>query len=508
MFTCYVHLLSRNPKGDVMGFRSSLVRGSAIILVSTIVETSLSLVRNIVVARLLADPDLLGILSILASLRGVFLAVALLGIPTALARFFAQFIGGEERESVRLIQTGFVLSTLLSLVSGAIMFAASWFLAIEVYHRHELIPLIQVGAFSVTALAFRNILGGALRGLRRMSSLAILIIIENSLLLGASYVFVSWYGVIGAAYAVLAESLVALIVALRFLFRDPRARTFIFLKRPDQRAVLKMLKYTLPIFASGFVVLPAALSVQTFLAIRVSFSELGLYEIGYGFYSLLIAIPATLAVPLMPMVAQIKQRSPDRVNVIFAQALRLMILVAIPLTIATSLSSRFLLQLLYGDAYTSADKLTSILVLTAVFLGVVPVTTSFLLASGRSLAVLSLDLVWAAVFVSASYILIDRIGFLGIGYAHLGAGISLFVVQLLNFRRWFAASLGPVRVPVSFSLLSTGLTLVLLQLFTSEQTLLLAVPVAGSLGVLSLLLMTPNERLILTSSIREVLKRH
>lgn len=488
-----------------MGFRRAIVRGSILIALAAVMATALDLLRSIAVARLLEDPDLIGLLSILGSIRGLFLTFAVFGIPTAVTRYFAQLAGGASKQPVRLIRTSLSVSLLLGPVASLMMFAASWFIASDVYRRPELLPLIQVGAFSVATTSLQLFLAGALRGLHKMASLALLLVMEGVIALSASVLLVVSYGLIGAAYAILVGSGASLILGLALLSREHLWRIGAGIRRPDVSAFSEIARFTLPLLASGFVVLLKLLAAETFLALHVSFSDLGLYRIGFGFYSLLISLPGIVAVPMMPMLVSMRERNPERLGTVFSQTLRLMMFVAIPPIVFVALASHALLWLLYGEVYVAAHLFTSVLVLSAAFVSLLPTISSLLMGTGRSLVVLLVDITWAAIFVPASVALVSLYGLLGMSYAHLAAGLAVFVIELIYLKRGYGIRLAPFRTPLLTMVIALMATLVITYTAPNSDRIFYAVPASVAVGAACLALLTSKERHLLRASLKDLL---
>lgn len=486
------------------GFRRRLVRGSAVIFVFGVVATVLAVLRSIIVARLLADPDLIGLLAIYASFTATFGVLASFGIPPAVTRYFGQFAGSGREDLPRLIGAGFLITSVLSLGLGTLLFALSGFLATELYSRPDLAPLLQLGAISVVILGMTGFFTGALRGLQRMGELGIVQVLGGSLVVISSYVFVMQFGVVGAVYAFLLSGGGALTLSMTLVMRTSRGQGLRYLKKPGGQSIVEVTKYVFPLVISGLVLAPALLAVQSFLAIRFSFHDLGLYRIGYGLHSLLISVPGVLAVPLMPMIAEMGERHPDRVNPIFTQILRLLIFVMLPIAGVLTLSSSALIRILYGDVYVDAHLITSFLIMTALFISLSPITSSLLLGTGRTFSVLLLDLLGTALFLPAAFVLVDFGGLLGLGIAHLLAAVAFFVAKLSYLRRVFGLDLGPFVVPLGLAIFTLALLVALILSLPVEVTGLLSLPVGIGLAAASLLLLTSAERSMLFRAIRDL----
>ncbi len=487
-----------------MKVRRRLVRGSAVVLVATVITTGFSILTGIVVARLLDSPDLLGLLGILASLSSIFATVAGFGLPTGLTRYVAEHFGGEREATHELIGVSILLSILFAIAAALGMYFASGYLAVSLYGQPELIPIFQLGALAIGVSALAGPLTAVLRGMNKMGWLSSVSLGNSVATLVLSYVLVMTMGVIGAAWAIVGGAVAGLLLSLVLAVRTPE-RPDLRPSFPRTRGVLRpIFGYVLPVFASGFVLLPAWWAAETLLALRVGFADVGLYRLGRGFYGLLTSVPAVIQVPLMPLFAEMEARDPTRINRVFASLMRVALLVTLPVTVALALSSRVILIVLYGDVYVGADQVTALLILSAVFASLSPVIASLLLGKGRSLAVFWLDLSWSAMLVPVSAVLIPLRGLLGMGEAILFTNAAFFVVELWYFRHFLQVSLEPLRAPLAATAAVLGGTLVLVDVVPRTQLPYLAIPATAVVGLGVLFVLRSDEREMLLRSIREL----
>jgi O-antigen/teichoic acid export membrane protein len=213
-------------------------------------------------------------------------------------------------------------------------------------------------------------------------------------------------------------------------------------------------------------------------------------------------------VPLMPLLAEVHEQEPIRAGEIAGRLLRILMVAVLPIGVGVALSSRFLLTLLYGGTYADADRIASLLVLAGIYVSITPVVSSLLLGSGRTLAVLGLDSFWAATFVPTSLLLIDRIGLLGIGFAHLASRGLLALIMLVYLRRTAGIRLQPLIIPAAYLVIVTLTSLALVLALEATTQLLLALPVTGIAAGVGALILTREERRMLARSARDILTRN
>ncbi len=487
-----------------MKIRRRLVRGSVVVLAASVATTGINVLTGIVVARLLDSPDLLGLLGILASLSSVFATVAGFGLPTSLTRYVAEHSGGRKVGTRELIGISMFLSIIIAVAAALGMFLASSYLAVDLYGQPELALLFELGSLATALSALAGALSAVLRGMDKMGWLSAVTLGNSLATLILSYVLVIAMGVVGAAWAIVGGAVAGLIISIILAARTPDRPSLRPVIPRSQRVLRPVLAYALPVFASGFVLLPAWWVAETFLALQIGFADVGLYRLGRGFYGLITSVPAVIQVPLMPLFAEMEARDPERIDRVFTSLMRIALLATLPVAVALALASRVILIVLYGDVYAGADQVTALLILSAVFTSLSPVTASLLLGKGRSLAVFWLDLVWSAALVPLSLVLISLRGLLGIGEAILFTGAAFFVVELWYFRHFLRVSLEPLRAPLAATAAVLGATLVLVDFFPRTQLPFLAIPATAIVGLGVLFILRPDERLMLWQSLREL----
>ena len=154
-------------------------KGSFHLLWGLVISTVISSIATIFVARLLGSDlyGLYGIVLITPTLIGVFRDW---GINSAMVRCTAQFRSEQRASEVRnIIVSGIIFETALGAALSTISFALSGYLAINIFHRPEIAPLIQIASISVLAGGFVNAAIAAFTGFEKMELNSIMLICQS-----------------------------------------------------------------------------------------------------------------------------------------------------------------------------------------------------------------------------------------------------------------------------------------------------------------------------------------
>ena len=124
-------------------------------------------------ARLLGAGDY-GLYVLAVSAATIFAGLAALGLDDAMTRYVAILFGRQDRMGVRgTIQVGVVVSTVMGVVLGAVMFVAAQPLADHLFDEPRLAEMLRLLAIIIPFLTLSNVLAGTARGFGRMDFVAL-----------------------------------------------------------------------------------------------------------------------------------------------------------------------------------------------------------------------------------------------------------------------------------------------------------------------------------------------
>lgn len=208
------------------------------------------------------------------------------------------------------------------------------------------------------------------------------------------------------------------------------------------------------------------------------------------FLDILQVVPATLLAALLPLLSSTWRSnssdvdspdvdSPDMLGRrarLFALALKLIMVAALPLTAGAALLSDQLIRLVYGSEFGEAGPVLTVLILSFPAICAGYMAVGLALASGRTLLYCSVSAAAAVASVPANLLLIPVGGGIATAWITVGTEYAVSIVLLSVLRR--GAGVGfPVRSWVGTALATAGMLLALAPLH--EGPLALSVPLGA-----------------------------
>lgn len=475
-------------------FRTKLVKYSTYSFAAMVVTTILALIRSIIVARIFNDPELLGILAIVLNISGMVGTLAIFSMPIAVTKFVAEYNVKDKEVMNQIISNAFTLSILLTLSLSSIYYLFSDIIAVKIYNEPIIGLLIKIHIISIISGSLIGLCSGLIGGFQRIKTLSWLGIINASIGLPIAYFLILKFGLVGAVLSLTVTAIIYLIIISRItyqIFKEEKVSIGFFI---DNELTKKLFKFTLPLFISGFVLLPAYWFANTHLAIVVGFDELGLFKIGYNLHDLFLALPGVLAIPLLPMISEIYGLNPERASTIIPRILRMVMLIMLPLIIGTGIAAKPLISLLYGQVYADAYLIAYLMLLTAFFGSLSSIISPTLMATDKTWAILGLNIIWLTFFIPSSYYLINFLGLTGLALAYLGSTFCFFHMQIIYFKKKFDINLIRLLTPIILALFFGIVGFFVITLGNVRHILFYNFLILVGLMLLEYVILTPEEK--------------
>jgi stage V sporulation protein B len=400
---------------------------------------------SILVARLLGSTNygIYGVSAIPISIISLF---SNWGLGTAAIRFIAQCRAqGRTEEAKGIFFTGMLAGFLIGIFFTLVAFVAAPFMAIQVFNKPELMPLIQVSSVTLLANSLLVSSQAIYIGFDRaeFSSLAMFLTAVTKALISPALIVLG-YGVLGAvigsSLGPLVSSMVAVLVVYLALWRPLRKNgaTLNFF-----RNLKRMIRYSFPLFIS--MLLGGALGqIYSFLmALYCTEFMIGNYKAATNF-SVLIAFLATpIATVLFPAFSQLDHRKEaDTLRIVFQNSVKYTALVTLPVVAALIILAQPIIQILFGPGYELTPLYLALYALTNVFIGVGGVSIGNLINSqGETKLTLMLNVIALLTGVPLSLYLIPRFQIEGLLVAMILGGIPSLVAGILWVKKYFGLTL-------------------------------------------------------------------
>ncbi|WP_190287961.1 lipopolysaccharide biosynthesis protein [Marichromatium sp. AB31] len=432
--------MTGSHQGD--GALGVAARGSLITLAGTFAGKGLGFALRVLVTRLFGEAAF-GALALCLLVGEFARTLAVAGLARGGMRFLALALGEGRPETIpALLRTVFSIPLALSLLWALALFHGADTLAIGWFGDPTLAPHLQRIAFAIPALALLRVGVETSRGFHttRYATLVeqlalpalLLCAVLGGYLLGGSLGAVIW-GMVLAYGVALALILLALRRQLGAALRAPRTPSAAVAPAPGVGVVLR---YSLPLFLSGFAAMLMGSLDLLLLGHWVSVAEVGVYAAALALAGLLSStLMSSVNSILAPLIASAHGGAdPARVAHLYRATTRWLTLLALPLAGAAVLA-REPLMALFGPGFvaTGAGVLAVLVIGHALNCASGGVGQVLAMTGHQGLELLA-NLIAIALNLALNLALIPLLGPLGAALATAIALVALNGLRLLMVR--------------------------------------------------------------------------
>jgi len=413
----------------------ALIHNSFLILVSQAISIFLSLFMSIIIARYLG-PTEFGIYALLISIQNIVILFSNFGFPIGLAKYISQFLEKDKHKAYLIAKRGFTLLLLTTMISVVIYLVLSNFIGDELYHEHLISQLILYSCLVVLGNALLSAIMGVAQGCQRIGLLALAQTLLSILSLTFIVVLFPYLGIIGILIGIFISQIIVFLIVLQRIISNE----FTFRIRSGRggdmiRIQHDFLRFSTLWLLSGIMVAPLLWIGNTQLTLKFGFEASGFFAIGYAFFGLIIIIPSSIAIPLMPAISANESISPERVELMIRNVLRYSSLVLLPLILALGLFSGLLIDVLFGSSFDPAVESVFLMSIAGYFYALSTPFCSFFTGSNKMRSYFLMHCTLASSFILLSFILVPIWGINGLCFSFIGAYILFFVsAAILSYK--------------------------------------------------------------------------
>lgn len=412
--------------GSIHKLYEQIIKGSGIAFGANLFDKALGFLFNIVVARFLG-----------ASGYGLFVLgwtvvqfaqpISLLGLPDGVVRYVSKYRSEDSASQVRgTVFASVAIAGLLGILFGAFMILFSRPLAVRVFEEPALVPLLPILAvalpFRVLLTASTSVAVGFKRvGIQQSVLNVAFPVLKLGLVAGALLLGYEIEGMVtGFALAVTISALLGLGL-IPSLFED------IGFRGPIKTDIKELLRYSFPVFLSGFSYLALNQMDRLLLGAFRSSATVGIYNAssvlsqqGVIFFSALVTIFNPIASDLY------SSNNITRLETVYQTVSRWVLIFTFPIVVIGSLFAAELLQL-FNEQFVEGVPVLIILFAAQLLLVAVGPAGELLQMSGFQDIVLFDTVTMLVANVILNLFLIPRYG--GVGAA-VATAVSISGVQL------------------------------------------------------------------------------
>jgi PST family polysaccharide transporter len=468
--------------------------------------------KSVIVARLLGDifgsSEQYGIMSIFNNLHGIVTTVAILGLPVAIVKFGAEYRIKDKTEMNKIISVIFTLIIIISIIVSVCYFVLSEFIANVIYQQPILGLLIRIGTFTIIFASISAFGLAVLRGFQEIKALAIRNSVIAILQLPIAYVFVLQWHLVGAALVFLVNAIASVLIligVMNSIFKKEEVKLKLSL---DKRITKKLLNFSTPVFLSGFVLLPAILIINTYIALNIGYEDTGLFRIGYNLRTVFVSIPAVVSIPLLPMISESFVTNKRKVSTVIPKIMRLIAIVTLPIVLGIGIVIKYLITLVYGSIYEDAWLVAYLLLINAYIISSLPVLLTVFLSAGRTWTVLGLDILFVVIVIGLGFFLALSLELIGIALAFVFSGLIILFIEFIYLNRNFDIDFRSLMTPIIISCIFFGLSFILLYYTQGLMLIILDLILVGCLIIIEYFVLTQDEKQMLRDIIKKVNRKY
>ena len=293
----------------------------------------------------------------------------------------------------------------------------------------QVLVLVLILGIAQVLTNFNGIFAALLHGVGEVNELSFLNVASKMMFAaGIAFALLGGFGVVGAAYAMLASE------ATRFFFLGFLARKHVQLRmRVDTAALRKVLVASFPFFLAGVASTIYARIDVSIMAFVTTDTEVGLYGAASTIAGISLLLSPLIGWVLLPLTGRAASRSEAELMIVSRRAMELILVIAFPVTLFLGVGADYLVVGAFGKAFAPSEHSLRVLAPTFVLTYAAIVTATLLIRLDRG---------WAVTWVSVSGMFLAPalnlwlvplcFAKLGQGGAGIGAALSLTGTELFT----------------------------------------------------------------------------
>jgi O-antigen/teichoic acid export membrane protein len=403
-------------EGSDLAYR--LAHGAFWSLAGAVVSRALVLASSVVTARILGKEGY-GELGILASTLLTFQAFSTLGLGITATKFVAELRTKDPARAGRILALSGVASAVTGLLAAGAMAGFAPWLAARTLDAPQLAGALRITAVALFFATVGAAQTGALAGFEAFRTTTRLNVATGLLGVPVTIAGVWRWGVPGAVWALALTAAVQWALTHAAVRRHARGYGIPIGVRGAWQEQRVLWTFALPALAQGVMVAPVSWAAAAILVNQPGgYAEMGAFSATNQWYAAVLFLPAALGSALLPVLSErVGQGDAAGARKVLRSAMLVNLAAVAPVVAAGALASPLLMGL-YGPGFAAAWPTLVVVLVTA---GVVALTNpvgSVLAASGRLWLGFLMNAGWAAVFLGATLLLVDR-GAFGVATARL-----------------------------------------------------------------------------------------
>ncbi|ELZ97026.1 polysaccharide biosynthesis protein [Haloferax mucosum ATCC BAA-1512] len=442
-------------KTDGESAYSQVVSGTTIIFIGKVLGLTLGFFARSVPARLLG-PDKYGSLTLGWTVVSVVTFISALGLKDGITRYIPRCDTNEDRKSILLTAVSSALPWSILLTMTVVFF--SEYISITIFSGSVSPGLISLFALLIPVVTINNLIVSYFRGLKnaRLNVFVTnvfnpgfrVILVTGSILAG--------YSVFGAAVGWVVASVLTLLSAIYFLCK----RTPILHVDSNGTRFAELLKFSMPLMLASSMGIVLGFGDNLLIGFYLDSAAIGRYDPAFLLSSMVTTGLTVFSYMFLPTFSELHGKGEyEEMDNLYGVVTKWIVSLTLPVYLVFAAFPASVLEIFFGDAYTSAAPVLVILATGSLINAAVGLCVQGLVATGSTRFIMYTNSFAAISNVVLNILLIPQFGIIGaaLASATTTAGYNLLyayrVYQEMNIAPVPRAVFLPSLIPVGGAIL-------------------------------------------------------
>jgi stage V sporulation protein B len=331
-------------------------KGGLHLFIGVSLSSVISAVGTIILVRLL-DPAQYGSYAVVLIPSLLVTLFTDWGMNPAIIKHLARYRSeNKTAEMKRVLACGIIFESAIGMLLFVVFFFLADFLAIEVFHRPEIAPLIRISSIAILAGALGTVAQSTFIGFERMEFKSFTMICQSSSrCLLATFLILAGYGTLGAIVgyttAFLIAGMLGIAIVYRVFYRNLHGDSY---HTPSFGTTFKkMITYGLPLSISTILQGVLMQFLNFMMAIYCTDIIIGNYQAAVSFAVLITFFTTPITTVLFPAFSKIDpKKEAQTLTTVFRFSVKYASVLTIPASVAIMVLSKPLVFTLFGEKYT------------------------------------------------------------------------------------------------------------------------------------------------------------
>lgn len=422
-----------------------IVRTSLIVLIGLFLAKLLSYAYRIIMARYFG-PEVYGIYSLAIMVMGWFMVISTLGLTQGIIRYISFYRGKNQLEEIRqTVRVTFSFLTWTGLISGAILFFSSSFIANNIFHNADLVIFLKIFSFVIPITILMNACLSILQAFEKISLYSFIFNFLQNFLRVFFILLLIYLGLKTNAilFSYLLSIALSLLIAYIFCTRIPGS---VFkktsLSKEKKRIIFQdLFSYSWPLLFFGLIESVFYWTDSFMIGYFQSATEVGLYNAALPIVMLLTLTSEMFMQLFFPLIT--KEYSKNNLSLIkqlSQQVEKWILMINLPAFMLLILFPGTFINVLFGSEYLPAATALRFLAVGSLFASLFIICSKLISVRGKSKIILKDIVLIAIINAVLDYFLVKSYGMEGAAIATMISLVLLNILFLLQAHKYMRVS--------------------------------------------------------------------